>query len=599
MTVTVVATPTARTKYRDPLRTIDMATSQAQARPASSATSGKAGRKGTRSSARLSLNSQEKAEETSTRGKRKNSFSEDDDDFQFTRLPPKKSKPTVAAIPEHVTEESAPQPSPKRGRPPKKRPAEKPEAPADTNHTTEPRAKRSTRGKAKAPAPEPEVQSQTQTQTHAQPQPQPLQQPQPANDTRSTRNRDRTEPAPKEKEKKKRRGRPSKSNEEAERRNGFVSPEPPKAGTATIALPAADTPVIQRNKEMRGQTKAGKGNRRSSLGMRGRRASSLIDSGVSNALPHKEVGTADFYKHIASDGLPEPRRMRQLLTWCATRALGEKLTGSGAEDASVHLAARVIQEEILKEFSTNSELSNWFSREDINPPSVVVKKPNPKNVQNTEKIKELEEQISKLQKQKHSLSALLRPSPIPPIKQPPSQPDTATNGHTEQPSSQTESDSNKPGHQKQSPQPDSIDISLLEPSQLKLYALIDPDATKRHSTAQSEEAESPSNATTLPPTNPSTISTRLSRITSGLAPTLDSFAAGIHDIELYRAMSDNVSSRILRICAERLDEREARKSLGRLALEEQGEQKDLSLRPRAREDIGVILGALSRVERRG
>lgn len=64
-------------------------------------------------------------------------------------------------------------------------------------------------------------------------------------------------------------------------------------------------------------------------------------------------------------------------------------------------------------------------------------------------------------------------------------------------------------------------------------------------------------------------------------------------------MSDNVSSRILRICAERLDEREAMKSLGRLALEEgQGEQKDLSLRPRVREDIGVILGALSRVERR-
>ncbi|KAI9040694.1 Mis12-Mtw1 family protein [Aspergillus affinis] len=597
MTVTVVATPAAKTKRRDPLRTIDMATSQAQARPAPSATSGKAGRKGMRSSARLSLNSQEKAEEASTRGKKRNSFSEDDDDFQFTRIP-KKSKPTVAAIPEHVTEESAPQPSPKRGRPPKKRAAEKSEAPTETNHTTEPRAKRSTRGKMKDPAPEPEAQPQTQpqtqTQTHAQPQPQPPQQPQPAND-----NHDRTEPAPKEKERKKRRGRPSKSNEEAERRNGLVSPEPQKTGTATIALPAADTPVIQRNKEMRGQTKAGKGNRRSSLGMRGRRASSLIDSGVSNALPHKEVGTADFYKHISSDGLPEPKRMRQLLTWCGTRALGEKPTGSGAEDASVHLAARVIQEEILKEFSINSELSNWFSREDINPPSVVVKKPNPKNVQNTEKIKELEEQIQKLQKQKHSLSALLRSSPIPPIKQPPSQPDTATNGHPEQRLSQTEPDPNKSGHQKQSHQPDSIDLSLLEPSQLKLYALLDPDAAKRHSTTESEETAPPSDATTLPLINPSTISTRLSRITSGLAPTLDSFAAGVHDIELYRAMSDNVSSRILRICAERLDEREARKSLGRLALEEQGEQKDLSLRPRVREDIGVILGALSRVERRG
>ena len=45
-----------------------------------------------------------------------------------------------------------------------------------------------------------------------------------------------------------------------------------------IALPFADTPIIRRNKEMR-KTNA---NRRSSLGMRGRRASSLIDSGKSN-----------------------------------------------------------------------------------------------------------------------------------------------------------------------------------------------------------------------------------------------------------------------------------------------------------------------------
>ena len=49
-----------------------------------------------------------------------------------------------------------------------------------------------------------------------------------------------------------------------------------------IALPFADTPVIRRNKAMR-EGKAGKGGeRRSSLGLRGRRASSLIDSGTSN-----------------------------------------------------------------------------------------------------------------------------------------------------------------------------------------------------------------------------------------------------------------------------------------------------------------------------
>ena len=55
----------------------------------------------------------------------------------------------------------------------------------------------------------------------------------------------------------------------------------------------------------------------------------------------------------------------------------------------------MIQEELLKDFSTNSELSNWFAREDTAPPAIVVKKPHPKNVQNADKIKELEEQIQK------------------------------------------------------------------------------------------------------------------------------------------------------------------------------------------------------------
>ena len=47
-----------------------------------------------------------------------------------------------------------------------------------------------------------------------------------------------------------------------------------------IALPFADTPIIRRNKEMRKGVE--NGHRRSSLGNRGRRASSLIDSGKSN-----------------------------------------------------------------------------------------------------------------------------------------------------------------------------------------------------------------------------------------------------------------------------------------------------------------------------
>lgn len=255
--------------------------------------------------------------------------------FQFS-FKSKKAKPSVEPVPEvpQPAEDTVPKPSPRRGRPPKKRAEEKAELPAESKkRSAEAPSKKQSRGTAKVAAPEPE--------------------PEPPTDTRSTRKRDHPESIPSEKKRKKGRSRTSNANDH---RNGYVSPEP-HSTTATIALPMADTPVIQRNKEMRGAAKGSKGNRRSSLGMRGRRASSLIDSGASNgeedfqrflrggvlteitALPHKEVNAADFYKHIAAD-LPEPRRMRQLLIWCATRAMGQKPSGSRSEDESARLAGK-------------------------------------------------------------------------------------------------------------------------------------------------------------------------------------------------------------------------------------------------------------------
>ncbi|XRM46183.1 hypothetical protein ABZX51_009231 [Aspergillus tubingensis] len=516
-------------------------------------------------------------------------FEEDIEGFQFSRITTKKAKPSEPKkVPSPVPEEPA-QPSPRRGRPPKKRVEEKKtEVVEEPKKQAEGTGKRRTRGAAKnsvapvEPAPEPEPQPQPQTQQQRA--------------TRSTRKHDQVETVPLEK--KRRKGRPSNSKTDAlqqeqsqpqpqpQPRNGFVSPEPQQSGTATtIALPLADTPVIQRNKEMRGKKSVKGGNRRSSLGMRGRRASSLIDSGASNALPHKKVDTADFYKHIAAD-LPEPRRMRQLLIWCGTRAMGDKPSGSRSEDESARLAARVIQEELLKEFSSNSELSNWFGREDATPPTLVVKKENPKNIQNAEKIQELEEQIQRLQKERHALNALLRPADIPRIKPaPPEQPESDS-----VPSSQP------------SP-PERIDLSLLEPSQREIFAQINPEAAKQQQQPDTQPMETEPAApepNLLPQMSPSTVSTRLSRITNSLAPTLDSLAAGIHDIDLYRTMSDTVSTRILRICAERLDERDARRRLATAesSADETNNRQDLSLRPRPREDLGVILGALSRVERR-
>jgi kinetochore protein Mis13/DSN1 len=76
-----------------------------------------------------------------------------------------------------------------------------------------------------------------------------------------------------------------------EQKSAFVGAKTPTQNELTVAkkrdpnaqrimLPFADTPVITRNKEMRKGSKDG--HRRSSTGLRGRRASSLIDSGMSN-----------------------------------------------------------------------------------------------------------------------------------------------------------------------------------------------------------------------------------------------------------------------------------------------------------------------------
>lgn len=62
------------------------------------------------------------------------------------------------------------------------------------------------------------------------------------------------------------------------------------------------------------------------------------DADTSIALPHSSVETSEFYKHINQDIL-EPRRMKQLLVWCGTRALPEKPTGT-AENVNAILAGQ-------------------------------------------------------------------------------------------------------------------------------------------------------------------------------------------------------------------------------------------------------------------
>ncbi len=68
----------------------------------------------------------------------------------------------------------------------------------------------------------------------------------------------------------------------------------------------------------------------------------------------------DFYKYI-EQSLPEPRRMKQLLTWCGSRALPEKPAGD-VKDTNAIMAARAIQQELIDDFANKPDLSDWFSR---------------------------------------------------------------------------------------------------------------------------------------------------------------------------------------------------------------------------------------------
>jgi kinetochore protein Mis13/DSN1 len=312
------------------------------------------------------------------------------------------------------------------------------------------------------------------------------------------------------------------------------------------------------------ENKGKKGERRSSLSLRGRRASSLIDSGSSNgkpvellvkckltlyaALPHEQVEATDFFKHIESEGLPEPRRMKQLLTWCATRCLDQKPMGASFEESSAIAAARVIEDEVLKDLGNKSELSDWFSREDVaEAPKALPERPNPKNIQNNEKIAELEQQIQRqvsqrvdrdirltkprLKAERDALEALLKPPQV-----------------------------NRMQRQEK------LDITLLSSEEAQMLAQLE------------------STASTI------SVHKRMKGLYTKLEPTVDAFADQVHKVAQYRDAADNVASRVLSIAAEKLAERE--KDSRRQA---HGGDGDAEITPRR--ELGSVLRGLSRADR--
>lgn len=277
--------------------------------------------------------------------------------------------------------------------------------------------------------------------------------------------------------------------------------------STVVSLPFSDTPIINRNKELR--KKGGNGARRSSLGLRGRRASSLIENGHS-AIPHREVETSEFYKHIEAEGLSEPRRMKQLLTWTGERCMGEK-PSHGNEDNTAELSARMIKESLLKDFANKSEFSDWFNREEsAPPPTKVIKKPNPRNIELEENLVGLEARLKLLREERDQWKALAKPPPsLPPLF-----PDNT-----------------------RELSPSQIDASLLDPEQAAILVEI---ASRSALDLRNQTAE------------------RLRVLQSGLEFKIDQFADGVHKLEQYQETVGRVADKILALSAVRLEDRDRR-----------------------------------------
>ncbi|KAK0786653.1 hypothetical protein LTR02_011553 [Friedmanniomyces endolithicus] len=287
-----------------------------------------------------------------------------------------------------------------------------------------------------------------------------------------------------------------------------------------ITLPFQDTPVIRRNKEMR---KGGdNGHRRSSSGMRGRRASSMMDEGRGNALPHSEVPTAEFYKHISAD-LTEPRRMRCLLGWCGTRALPPKPEApkDSSQASSLEFqalqAARVIQAELSNDLVTNGTLSDWFSRDEAVPPAIPLRKaPNPRNIANAAKAEELERELERLKAERANWDALTR-SAVP----------------TTPPTTTADPDTDNP-----------TPLSPLHPDLLS--------TPEREILAQLQNPTT----TSATPTNPEVIQQRLRTLATTLEFSLDNFAHGIHVLASTRETAERLAEKSLADAAEVLEARD-------------------------------------------
>lgn len=171
-----------------------------------------------------------------------------------------------------------------------------------------------------------------------------------------------------------------------------------------VSLPISDTPIIRRNKQMRN----GEAVRRSSLGKRGKRVSS-IGNGFTG-MPHDQVPMVDLYKHLDTT-LPDPHKMRQLLTWCARRVSNEdknkhvkQKNKMPSKELTALNIAKVIKEEIVRDLVDGKINISWWNRvaeaEEAEAKKVLL--PNERNVKNQEVLDQLKLRLVTLKKSSES-----------------------------------------------------------------------------------------------------------------------------------------------------------------------------------------------------
>ncbi|ODQ64996.1 hypothetical protein NADFUDRAFT_51595 [Nadsonia fulvescens var. elongata DSM 6958] len=198
----------------------------------------------------------------------------------------------------------------------------------------------------------------------------------------------------------------------------------------TVPLPMQDTPMIRRNQELRKQN-----NRRSSLGKRGKRASSIGNGSV--AVPHNDISPQDYYKHL-DPHLSDPQKMKNILIWSSTKVLEEEakelhrrrdqlLTKAGrgnsngsainngkltTEEDTARKIARVVKEELLKDTKDSKINLSWWSRPEITTDALsnpliasmststarpAIRKPNMQNLINQQRLEQYKAKLSALQ----------------------------------------------------------------------------------------------------------------------------------------------------------------------------------------------------------